>query len=415
MRRFITRHSQIPEGSSYNGGHLFPDGETLISELGREQAVLLGKRLKDLGFKGVILSSPYVRTMLTAEIIANEVDAEIIPFAPVHEIFRKESQIRTYRGLSGDEIKKTFTRVRPDAELAYPWWPSELETMETVQRRVDAGVKLAEKLYGDADILYVAHGASCDALVHSYKIPKRRYDLMFNCSLSFVDDTLKKGKRAYCDATHMPYDMTTSNFLKKSVLDSEVMAAEYTADIEIPEWWTDVKGQRVLHIGDTESQSYPFFRALIAKAKPDVIIHTGDMADEVKVGRIPLTRDEYLHKISVMCDMLANSGAERVIVVPGNNDLGDEIARLLPTAEIYDEDSVVTVDGLECKLSHSVKHFTPDRKWSFYGHGFTGDDWEYESNTKGGECRFNASNGATVCCPSEGSFALIEVPKNEFD
>ena len=75
MRRFITRHSQIPDGSSYDGGHLFPVGETLISELGREQARLLGIRLREMGFSGVILSSPYVRTMLTAEIIAKETGA----------------------------------------------------------------------------------------------------------------------------------------------------------------------------------------------------------------------------------------------------------------------------------------------------------------------------------------------------
>lgn len=415
MRRFITRHSQVSEDATYDGGHLFPEGETLISEMGSEQARLFGIRMRELGFKGVILSSPYIRTMLTAEIIANEVDAKIIPFAPIHEIFRRESQIEKYKGYTIEELKKTFTRVPADATLAYPWWVSTPETMDDVVERVARGVKLAEELYGDGDILYVAHGASCEALIRAYKIPRKRYDIVFNCSLSFVDDTVKKYKRGYCDTAHLPYAMTTSNFCPKSDIDDQKMNAEYEGEIDLPLWLSKVEGEKVLHIGDTESQNYPFYRALINALKPDVIIHTGDMADEVKAGRIPLMRDEYLHKIEVMAKMLRESGAKRIIIVPGNNDLTDEIKALLPEAEIYPENSVTEIDGRPCRLSHSVKALTPDGKWCFYGHGFTGETWEYSMNTEGGECRFNVCNGVTVASPSSGKFALIKVPSTLLD
>ena len=411
MRRFITRHSQIPDGSSYDGGHLFPVGETLISELGREQARLLGVRLKEANFSGVILSSPFVRTMLTAEIIAEETGAEIIPFAPIHEIFRRDSQLKTYRGMTSDELKSTFSHVRDDFELQYPWWPTELEGQAEVQSRVDAGVRLAEELYGDGDILYVAHGASCDALVKSHKIIKKRYPLMFNCSLSYVDPDAKRSKRVYCDTTHLPYSKTTSNYKYKADFDTEQMTKAYTEEINLPEWLSRVEGKRVLHIGDTESQSYPFFRALIAKARPNIIIHTGDMADEVKVGRIPGTRDEYLHKLAVISEILNASGAEEIIIVPGNNDLPGEIARHIPTAKIVSPGSTVTVDGMEVRLSHSAKGFASGTKWGFYGHGFTDDRWKREDNREGGECRFNACYGATVCCPSKERFSLIKVPE----
>lgn len=414
MRRFITRHSQVPNGSSYNGGHLFPDGETLISELGEEQARLLGERLRDLEFSGVILSSPYVRTMLTAEIIAEIVGAEIIPFAPIHEIFRKNNQILSYKGLSSEELKKTFRHVRSDFELAYPWWPSALEDTNAVQARVDDGVRLAEKLYGNGDILYVGHGASCDALVNSYGIPKKRYSLLFNCALSYVVKTDKKVKFTHCDTIHLPYEKTTSNFLAKRDYDSEVMSREFNGIIELPSWLDTLNGKRVLHIGDTESQNYHFFRALIEAARPDIIIHTGDMADEVKVGRIPETKSEYLHKISVMCDMLDRSSAREIIIVPGNNDIAEDISRLIPRAKICKQNSVVDIDGRECRLSHSVAALKPDGEWCFYGHGFTGDDWNYGDNREGGECRFNACLGATLCSPKEGKFTLIVPPSTTF-
>lgn len=239
--------------------------------------------------------------------------------------------------------------------------------------------------------------------------------MMFNCSLSILDDTGPKFKRTYCDTSHLPYDKTTSNFIFKRDFDTERMALEYTENIELPKWLDGVKGERVLHIGDTESQSYPFFRALIAAVRPDTIIHTGDMADEAKAGREPLAVDEYNHKIKVMCDILAASGAKRIIIVPGNNDIRGEIAALLPSAEIYEPNSTVVIDGVECKLSHSVEHLVPDRRWSFYGHGFTGDSWVYESTRAGAECRFNACRGATVCCPSEELFELIKIPQISLD
>lgn len=410
MRRFITRHSQIPDGSSYAGGHLFPEGETLISELGSKQARLLGIRLREMGFSGVILSSPYVRTMLTAEIIARETGSKIIPFSPIHEIFRKRSQIDDYRGMNAEEIKNMFSCVHPDFKLAEHWWPTEIETQDTVDRRVAVGVKLAEELYGNGDILYVAHGASCDGLVKAYKIQKKRYPLMFNCSLSYVDSDAKKQKRVYCDCTHLPYSMTTSNFMYKRDFDTEAMEKKFDGEIALPDWVKTV-GRRVLHIGDTESQSYPFFRALIEAVRPHVIIHTGDLADEVKVGRIPAVHDEYLHKIKVMCNMMAVSGAEELIVVPGNNDVESDILALLPNAHIVKPGETVWIDGVECQLSHSAKKVRPGYSWSFYGHGFTDDTWDKNNNREGEECRFNAYNGAVVCCPSENKFAVIEIPK----
>ena len=109
--------------------------------------------------------------------------------------------------------------------------------------------------------------------------------------------------------------------------------------------------------------------------------------------------------------MLAHSGAEEIIIVPGNNDLKEEIATRLPTARIVKPGEAVTVDGVICQLSHSAAKIKPGYTWSFYGHGFTDDTWDKTQNREGSECRFNAYNGAVVCCPSEGKFSVIEIPE----
>jgi len=192
--------------------------------------------------------------------------------------------------------------------------------------------------------------------------------------------------------------------------DEELMYSFYNKDIELPEWLWDLKGKRVLHIGDTESRRYHYYRALIEKIKPDVILHTGDMADEVKAGRMSEVRDEYVYKISVLCEMLRESGAE-LIIVPGNNDIAEEISELLPEARILGNNTILTIDGVECRIGHQVSSMTFDKMWSFYGHGFTGDEWDRSKNVLGGVLRFNACNGPVICSLSDGRFHQFDLEK----
>ena len=72
MRIFETRHGQVASKEFYKNNPSLPIGDVALSTLGKEQALLLAKRLKQLNFNGLIFSSPYDRTMKTASIIAEE-------------------------------------------------------------------------------------------------------------------------------------------------------------------------------------------------------------------------------------------------------------------------------------------------------------------------------------------------------
>jgi len=185
--------------------------------------------------------------------------------------------------------------------------------------------------------------------------------------------------------------------------DAEIMKSAYDKEIELPDWLPNIKGKKILHIGDTESWRYRFYRKLVSMIKPDIIIHTGDMADEVKAGRMTETAEEYKFKISEMCKILRDSGAE-IIIVPGNNDIRDTITELLPEATVVCNDTALCLDGVECKVGHEVFKITFDKQWNFYGHGFTGDLWNPSMNIEGGQLRFNACIGPVVCSLSDGEF-----------
>ena len=185
--------------------------------------------------------------------------------------------------------------------------------------------------------------------------------------------------------------------------DAALMNSEFKKEIEVPDWLFAAGGKRILHIGDTESRRYNFYRSLINKLRPDVIIHTGDMSDEVKAGRMSEVRGEYVFKIGFLAEIMRSSGAE-IIIVPGNNDIKEEIEKLFPEAKILNNNSIVNIDGKEVRVGHQVMSISFDKDWSFYGHGFTGDEWDPSLNREGGELRFNACHGPVVASIYDGKF-----------
>lgn len=192
--------------------------------------------------------------------------------------------------------------------------------------------------------------------------------------------------------------------------DTLKVTGKYLPEINIPSTASEIKRTKLLHIGDTASREYPYYKKMIEAVKPDVILHTGDLSDEVKVGRIPGTKNEYISKIKVLADMLNSSGA-RLIIVPGNNDLPADIGKLFPTAEVLDPNSITVIDGVECRVGHMVHKITYDKLWHFYGHGFTGEEWDYSYNEAGKPCRFNACLGSFICSLAEDKFCIIPLPK----
>jgi hypothetical protein len=189
----------------------------------------------------------------------------------------------------------------------------------------------------------------------------------------------------------LAYEDTTRGDLSREACDLAHIQSEYEKEIILPDL-SCFTGERILHIGDTESASYPYYRRLIELVRPDVILHTGDLADEVKIGRDPSLLHEYTVKVKCLLDILQNSGA-RIVVVPGNHDVRDVIEALAPYAEIYEKGSEVLLSGIPCRVGHQVKEMTFDRRYCMYGHGAAGEVWRNALNLPGEPCRFNVAFG----------------------
>ena len=181
-------------------------------------------------------------------------------------------------------------------------------------------------------------------------------------------------------------------------------------DVELPQSINEINGQKLLHIGDTESCQFPYYKKIIEMVRPNIILHTGDMVDELKVGRISGLEKEYFSKLKILADIMISSGA-RLIIVPGNNDISEYITQLFPNAEIFNENSVVNIDGVECRIGHQSTNMTFDKEWNFYGHTIRKGEWDYEMNKSGNKRLFNARKDSYVCSIKEGIFDVIKLPK----
>ena len=337
--------------------------ETPLSPLGVEQAHLLGARLAALGFGGCILSAPDHCALETARILATH---------------------------TGSEIQT----------VAWLGTPTEGE--------IAKGYQAAVAEYPAEDVLFLGHHATCEQLMGLMEYKHRVGTRQYNCALSIFNPLSWKFVPTVYDTAHLPYEKTTLDGVSREALDRAAFATPFEGEIPLPDL-SQLRGERILHIGDTESATYPYYRKLIELVRPDVILHTGDLADEVKIGRELHRRDEYVQKSAEMLSMMRASGA-RVILVSGNHDLPEEIARLAPEAELYIGTGEVTLDGVPCRIGHRVDDMVFDRQYCFYGHGMAHDPWRWGFNQAGGQYRFNVAFGSFICDLASGVFLRIPRP-----
>ena len=307
-----------------------------LTELGCKQASRLGDYIKYIGYRGLVYTYPCNSAMETAKIIADI------------------------------------------AELRISEWTSDMDTAQLTEDR-----------------LFVGDAPRADMLIKLLNFRKYKPGTP-DCSFSVLDTEGKLEPRCK-DVAHLPAMMVTIG--DEMPINRKInRVREYMEKgVEVPEEILSTTGTKLLHIGDTHSLAYPFYADLIEKVKPDIIIHTGDFVDEVKVGRMINTEEEYEAGLIRITEILKNSGAKKIYITHGNNDLPDMIRRYMPFAEYVAPNSVVEICGVTCALGHECFNTTAQAQWSFYGHGLTGETWSPDKNEDlNNVCRFNATWGNKV-------------------
>lgn len=386
MRIFETRHGQVAPKGYYKNDPSLPVGDVALSPLGKEQARLVAKRLEELQFKGVIFSSPYDRTLQTASIIAEELGCSVTPLACLHEIVSRVDG--AFRDTTVERIKQIYPHVVENFELPARWWGEYAEDLTDVIERLKNGLKpILKNIPQELDVLLVGHAATSVAMRHLFGITENNRGFHWNCHLSLLYSS--SGERYANDSEYIPDNKRTGNAL---------LYTEQTQKLnENIKKACALTGEKVLHIGDTHSGNYGYYKALIAGIKPDVIIHTGDLVDELKAGRIENARPYWKTSAKTILKIMKEAGA-RVIIVAGNNDLEEELKAYATKAEIVPRNTVLELSGRKVLLCHELNRMDENAGADvfLYGHGLTGESRTPTDNERNGKLYFNATWGASV-------------------
>ncbi|AFL94470.1 putative metallo-dependent phosphatases-like protein [Thermococcus cleftensis] len=126
---------------------------------------------------------------------------------------------------------------------------------------------------------------------------------------------------------------------------------------------------KVMHVSDTPESVYRFIGEVIEKTQPDHIVHTGDLADNIKLERRPELKPLYIGAVRKLARVLKSSGA-KLYVVPGNEDDYETVNEFFGES-VVDPGTVVEIEGTKLALGHTWKDVVNlNADFRLYGHNF---------------------------------------------
>src|SRR6056297_2895295 len=139
-----------------------------------------------------------------------------------------------------------------------------------------------------------------------------------------------------------------TSVLKKVINNFSSGINDFKNRYKLPEEYQNSKELKIMHISDTPESIYSHIYKMLSYSRPDVIIHTGDLVDNLKLENageelLPLYQKKSAEFISNL-EKLTNS---RIIYVPGNHDDLKIIKKNKERSEILAEGSIIELDGVK--------------------------------------------------------------------
>jgi Predicted phosphohydrolases len=135
---------------------------------------------------------------------------------------------------------------------------------------------------------------------------------------------------------------------------------------------------KLLHISDTPTAIYPYIARLLRRVNPSVVVHTGDLADDIKLEMYPEEAERYARFMRRLLNVLA-APHRTVYLTIGNHDRADLLPPLPPRCHICEDVAEISFRGVHFRLSHYLERLAGSpAKFNLFGHA-----WEDESYSDG--------------------------------
>lgn len=160
-----------------------------------------------------------------------------------------------------------------------------------------------------------------------------------------------------------------TSVLKRVFRDVSSGISNFKNRYKLPKKYHSSNELKIMHISDTPESIYSHIYKMLNYSRPDVIIHTGDLVDNLKLETVgedllPL----YQKKSAEFISNLEKLTKARIIYVPGNHDDIEIIENNKNRSEIVSEGTIIELDGVKIGLAHYPKNLPKNADINLYGH-----------------------------------------------
>lgn len=181
--------------------------------------------------------------------------------------------------------------------------------------------------------------------------------------------------------------------------------------VYIPDEVLYIKGRKLLHISDTPMIFFNQLERLINKIKPDYIVHTGDLVDNIKLEMYPSSIDRYEKYLKVLLSIMERSQAEKIYIALGNHDSKEIVQKHNERCHIIDLCEDLMIDEVEFRISHYASEILNEpKRFNLFGH-----DLSLKNSNRDGKQFFNGISSINIIELDSLKHHFLEYPHGTDD
>lgn len=136
----------------------------------------------------------------------------------------------------------------------------------------------------------------------------------------------------------------------------------------LPRRLAETPGDRLLlHVSDTPYEIYGFLRVLIRRLQPAIIVHTGDLVDDMKLEYDVQKTQRYAKRAAELIRVFEESPAADIYITAGNHDDPDVLQSLLRRSLLLPA-GLHPIANRKVWIDHYGDVRSARAEWDLFGH-----------------------------------------------
>lgn len=131
----------------------------------------------------------------------------------------------------------------------------------------------------------------------------------------------------------------------------------------------NLKGPILLHISDTPADIYSYIFRIIDILKPQFIVHTGDLVDNIKLEKHKDKLVQYHQEVARLIEGLEKNEKAEIYYVLGNHDEYETVSKLIKRGTVLEE-GLINIEDCSITVGHYYKEYANKVDFNLYGHSF---------------------------------------------